>query len=51
MLDLYSEITTKRGWKSLQARHKGNRKDIIENNIKYKKKFVAIANEIIKGVN
>jgi prophage antirepressor-like protein len=46
---IYSEITTKSGWKNLRTRYGGSNKDIVESNIKYKKKFIAVANKMMNN--
>lgn len=46
--EVYNKITTKQGWKCLLTRyHCATKKHIIENERKYKVKFVDICNEIL----
>ncbi len=48
---IYSQMNTKRGWKSLKTRNScTTNKDVVDMNFKQKKAFVKIANELLVNI-
>ena len=48
---IYAQINSSRGWQTLRTRrHCITNKELIENDMKLKKRFIDISNEIMKGI-